>query len=101
MPIVPRCSGWFITVFNINETSSVSILWLDASADYNQSETTRGRSMGGMPLAIANGFAQHQVRRDSKLAPPLPSNHIVTVVPHNVDRGEQYLLDKARVKNLG
>lgn len=82
------------------DTSSVSILWLDAHADYNTPETTRSGSMGGMPLAIANGLALHQVRRDSKLEPPLPSNHIVTAGLRDVDPGEQYLLDKARIQNI-
>ncbi|MDG1997210.1 MAG: arginase family protein [Emcibacteraceae bacterium] len=82
------------------DTSSVSILWLDAHADYNTPETTRSGSMGGMPLAIANGLALHQVRRDSKLEPPLPNNHIVTAGLRDVDPGEQHLLDKARIENI-
>ena len=82
------------------DTSSVSILWLDAHADYNTPETTRSGSMGGMPLAIANGLALHQVRRDSKLEPHLPSSHIVTAGLRDVDPMEQHLLDKARIENI-
>lgn len=82
------------------DTSSVSILWLDAHADYNTPETTRSGSMGGMPLAIANGLALHQVRRDSKLEPHLPSSHIVTAGLRDVDPMEQHLLDKARIQNI-
>ncbi|MCH7514390.1 MAG: arginase family protein [Bacteroidetes bacterium] len=80
--------------------SSVGILWLDAHADYNTPETTRSGSMGGMPLAIANGLALHQIRRDSKLDPPLPNNHIVTAGLRDVDPLEQFLLDKARIQNI-
>ena len=82
------------------DTSSVSILWLDAHADYNTPETTRSGSMGGMPLAIANGLALNQVRRDSKVEPPLPANHIVTAGLRDVDPGEQHLLDVNRIKNI-
>ena len=82
------------------DTSSVSILWLDAHADYNTPETTRSGSMGGMPLAIANGLALHQVRRDSKVEPPLPNSHIVTAGLRDVDPMEQHLLDKARIQNI-
>ncbi|HPF45599.1 MAG: arginase family protein [Alphaproteobacteria bacterium] len=82
------------------DTSSVSILWLDAHADYNTPETTRSGSMGGMPLAIANGLALEQVRRDSKLNPPLPSSHIVTAGLRDVDPMEQHLLDVARIQNI-
>tara|TARA_R110002095_G_scaffold193278_2_gene171476 strand:- start:303 stop:1091 length:789 start_codon:yes stop_codon:yes gene_type:complete len=82
------------------DTSSVSILWLDAHADYNTPETTRSGSMGGMPLAIANGLALHQVRRDSKLEPPLPASHIVTAGLRDVDPMEQHLLDLARIQNI-
>lgn len=82
------------------DTSSVSILWLDAHADYNTPETTRSGSMGGMPLAIANGLALHQVRRDSKLEPALPSNHIVTAGLRDVDPMEQHLLDVNRIENI-
>jgi len=82
------------------DTSSVSILWLDAHADYNTPETTRSGSMGGMPLAIANGLALHQVRRDSKVEPPLPANHIVTAGLRDVDPMEQHLLDLARIQNI-
>ncbi len=82
------------------DTSSVSILWLDAHADYNTPETTRSGSMGGMPLAIANGLALHQIRRDSKVEPPLPNSHIVTAGLRDVDPLEQHLLDKARIQNI-
>ena len=82
------------------DTSSLSILWLDAHADYNTPETTRSGSMGGMPLAIANGLALHQVRRDSKLETPLTSKHIVTAGLRDVDPMEQHLLDKARIENI-
>ncbi len=82
------------------DVSSVSILWLDAHADYNTPETTRSGSMGGMPLAIANGLALHRIRRDSKLDPPLANNHIVTAGLRDVDPLEQYLLDKAGIPNI-
>ena len=82
------------------DTSSVSILWLDAHADYNTPETTRSGSMGGMPLAIANGLGLQQVRRDSKVEPPLPSSHIVTAGLRDVDPGEQHLLDVNRIENI-
>jgi arginase len=82
------------------DTSSVSILWLDAHADYNTPETTRSGSMGGMPLAIANGLALHQIRRDSKVEPPLPSSHIVTAGLRDVDPLEQHLLDVNRIENI-
>lgn len=82
------------------DTSSVSILWIDAHADYNTPETTRSGSMGGMPLAVANGLALHTFRRDSKLEPPLPNNHIVTVGLRDVDPLEQHLLDEARIENI-
>lgn len=82
------------------DTSSVSILWLDAHADYNTPETTRSGSMGGMPLAIANGLGLQQVRRDSKVEPPLAANHIVTAGLRDVDPAEQYLLDANRIANI-
>lgn len=82
------------------DVSSVGILWLDAHADYNTPETTRSGSMGGMPLAVANGLALHQIRRDSKLDPPLANNHIVTAGLRDVDPLEQFLLDKARIQNI-
>lgn len=82
------------------DTSSVSILWLDAHADYNTPETTRSGSMGGMPLAVANGLALHQIRRDSKVEPPLPSSHIVTAGLRDVDPLEQHLLDVNRIENI-
>ena len=82
------------------DTSSVSILWLDAHADYNTPETTRSGSLGGMPLAVINGLALHQIRRDSKVEPPLPSNHIVTAGLRDVDPLEQHLLDVNRIENI-
>lgn len=82
------------------DISSVSILWLDAHADYNTPETTRSGSMGGMPLAIAHGLALHQIRRDSMLEPPLTSKHIVTAGLRDVDPLEQHALDKARIANI-
>jgi len=82
------------------DTSAVSILWLDAHADYNTPETTRSGSMGGMPLAIANGLGLHQVRRDSKLDPALPATHIVTAGLRDVDPMEQHLLDVNRIENI-
>lgn len=82
------------------DTSSVSIIWLDAHADYNTPETTRSGSMGGMPLAVANGLALHQIRRDSKVEPPLPSSHIVTAGLRDVDPLEQHLLDVNRIENI-
>lgn len=82
------------------DVSSVSILWLDAHADYNTPETTRSGSLGGMPLAVANGLALHRIRKDSGLDPPLANNHIVTAGLRDVDPLEQYLLDKARIPNI-
>ncbi len=82
------------------DPSSVSILWLDAHGDYNTPETTRSGSLGGMPLAVINGLALHQIRRDSKLAPALPSSHIVTAGLSDVDPLEQNLLDTNRIANI-
>ncbi len=82
------------------DPSSVSILWLDAHGDYNTPETTRSGSLGGMPLAIANGLALHQIRRDSKVEPPLTAQHIVTAGLSDVDPLEQHLLDTNRIANI-
>ena len=45
-------------------------------------------------------LALHQVRRDSKVEPPLPNSHIVTAGLRDVDPMEQHLLDKARIQNI-
>ncbi len=53
-----------------------------------------------MPLAVINGLALHQIRRDSKLEPALPSSHIVTAGLRDVDPLEQHLLDTNRIANI-
>jgi arginase len=78
----------------------IGMLWLDAHPDFNTPETTRSGSLGGMPVAVATGRALKVMRRDAKLDPPLPDDHVVMAGVRLTDPLEQELLDGSRIEQL-
>jgi arginase len=78
----------------------VGLVYIDAHADFNVPETTLSGMLGGMPVAVAAGLALENLRTESGLDPPIPSENVVEVAVRDVDPLERKLLAASLVQNL-
>ncbi len=74
----------------------LSVLWLDAHADFNTPETTPSGNMHGMPLAALCGEAGFDVIF-AEARPVLPPANVHLFGIRSVDRGERALLARRGV----
>jgi len=70
----------------------IGMIWIDAHADFNTTETTLSGMLGGMPVAIAAGLCLERVRKLSGLETPIRAADVVMVGLRDVDTLEMELL---------
>jgi len=73
----------------------VSLVYLDAHADFNTPETTLSGMLGGMDVAVASGLCLTRLRLKVGLDPALPTRYIAFGGLRDVDPLEQDLLDRS------
>jgi arginase len=73
------------------------ILWVDAHADFNTTETTETGNIHGMPLSAIAGLGDPRLVDIGKVSPKVKASNIVLVGTRDVDRAESELLKKAGV----
>jgi len=78
----------------------VSLVYLDAHADFNTPETTLSGMLGGMDVAVAAGMCLTRLRLKVGLDPALPTKYIVMGGLRDVDPLEQELLDRSEIEFL-
>ena len=78
----------------------VGLVYIDAHGDFNTPETTLSGMLGGMDVAAAAGLCLTNLRRTSKLDPPLAMPDIVLAGVRDTDPLEQELIDRSNVARL-
>lgn len=73
------------------------VLWVDAHADFNTTETTETGNIHGMPLAAIAGLGDPRLTGIGKVTPKAKPENIVLVGIRDVDPEEAKLLKKAGV----
>ena len=70
----------------------LSVLWLDAHADFNTAETSPSGNIHGMPLAIAAGRGPERLTKLGPTVPMLDPSHVVQIGVRSVDAMEKKLV---------
>ncbi len=70
----------------------LSILWLDAHADFNTAETSPTGNIHGMPLAVVAGHGPERLTRLGPAVPMLDPSRIVQVGVRSVDAMEKTMV---------
>lgn len=78
----------------------IGIVFIDAHGDFNTPETTLSGMLGGMPVAVAAGLALHNLREESGLEVPIPTENIVLGAVRDLDPLEQRLVEQHRLARL-
>ncbi len=70
----------------------ISVIWIDAHADFNTEETTPSGNIHGMILAALAGIGNSQLTDIGGWAPKLDPKKIILVGARDLDRGEREFL---------
>ncbi|MBI5877847.1 MAG: arginase family protein [Chloroflexi bacterium] len=70
----------------------IGMIWIDAHADFNTTETSLSGMLGGMPVAIAAGLCLERLRKQSGLDEPIRPSDVIMVGLRDVDPLEMDLL---------
>lgn len=70
----------------------ISVIWIDAHADFNTEETTPSGNIHGMILAALAGIGNSQLTDIGGWAPKLDPKKIILVGARELDRGEREFL---------
>jgi len=82
------------------ELRDVGLVFIDAHGDFNVPETTLSGMLGGMPVAVSAGMALHNLRRESGLDSPVPTQHIVMGAVRDLDPLERELVEASEIQPL-
>lgn len=78
---------------------NLGVLWIDAHADFNTTETTPSGNIHGMPLAALSGLGDERlVTLGGGCAPVIDPEKVVVVGVRQLDDGERTNLKQAGVK---
>jgi arginase len=75
----------------------LGVIWFDAHADFNTSETSPSGNIHGMPLACCLGIGQDELIRVAGFTPKLSPENVVIVGARSIDPEERLLLKKHNV----
>lgn len=76
----------------------LSVLWLDAHADFNTSNTSPSGNIHGMPAAVITGTGHESLLSISDLRPILPGDRLVQIGIRSVDAHEKVLVNQAGIR---
>ncbi|MGD8405841.1 MAG: arginase [Anaerolineales bacterium] len=80
----------------------IGVLWVDAHADFNTSETTPSGNIHGMPLAALCGLgAPELIQLWDENVPVVDPNNVAIIGARDLDEGEKRNLSQAGVMVLG
>ncbi|WP_397536545.1 arginase [Rummeliibacillus pycnus] len=77
---------------------NLGVIWYDAHADMNTSETSPSGNIHGMPLAISLGLGHERLVNIRGFAPKVKPENIVIVGARSIDQGEKELIRKTGIK---
>jgi arginase len=105
MVLAGNCGSSLGTVSGVriatpNDASDVGIIWLDAHADFNTTETTATGFLDGTVLAALTGRGWHTLTASIPGFRPVSDAHVVLVGARDIDPGEEQLLAASRVMRV-
>lgn len=77
---------------------NLGVIWFDAHADMNTSETSPSGNIHGMPLAISLGYGHERLINIRNYAPKVKSKNIVIIGARSIDEGEKEFIRKKGIK---
>lgn len=104
--LLSNCNGLLGMLAGLQHSRStprplrVSLVWIDAHADFNTPETTLSGMLGGMPVAVSTGQCLHRLRTKCGLDPALPTRYVTMVAVRDPDPLEQELLDRSEIQHI-
>ena len=77
---------------------NLGVIWYDAHADLNTSETSPSGNIHGMPMAVSIGLGDEQLVNIHKNGPKVQPENIVIIGARAVDPGERLLIKEKGIK---
>lgn len=77
---------------------NLGVIWFDAHADMNTSETSPSGNIHGMPLAVSMGYGHERLITIRDYAPKVKSKNIVIIGARSIDEGEKEFIRKKGIK---
>lgn len=77
---------------------NLGVIWYDAHADMNTSETSPSGNIHGMPLAASFGHGHEKLTHIRGFAPKVKPENIVIIGARSVDPGERELIRERGIK---
>ncbi|WP_146550799.1 arginase [Rummeliibacillus suwonensis] len=77
---------------------NLGVIWYDAHADMNTSETSPSGNIHGMPLAVSMGLGHERLVNIRNYAPKVKPENIVIIGARSIDEGEKALIRKKGIK---
>ncbi|MGG0658341.1 arginase [Rummeliibacillus pycnus] len=77
---------------------NLGVIWYDAHADMNTSETSPSGNIHGMPLAVSMGLGHERLVNIREFAPKVKPENIVIIGARSIDQGEKELIHKKGIK---
>ncbi|QHJ69614.1 arginase [Planococcus halotolerans] len=77
---------------------NLGVIWYDAHADMNTSETSPSGNIHGMPLAASFGHGHEKLTQIRGFAPKVKPENIVIIGARSVDPGERELIRERGIK---
>jgi len=81
-----------------NKYSNLGVIWYDAHADMNTSDTSPSGNIHGMPLAVSIGLGDDRLVNLYKNGKKVKPENIVIIGARSVDPGERLLIKERGVK---
>lgn len=86
------------TLAGLAKTGPYGVVWVDAHADLNTSETSPSGNIHGMPLAAAMGMGDVRLTEVGGREPKLAPEHLVYIALRDVDEGEIREINRLGIK---
>ncbi len=77
---------------------NLGVIWFDAHADMNTSETSPSGNIHGMPLAVSLGIGHDKLVNIRNYAPKVKPENIVIIGARSIDEGEKRLIHNKGIK---
>lgn len=77
----------------------IGLIWFDAHADINTSETSPSGNIHGMPLAVLLGHGHPELTGLSGFAPKLNPKYLAHIGARDIDEGERSQIEKLGLRN--
>ena len=80
--------------------ADIGLLWFDAHADMNTTDTTPSGNIHGMPLAASLGYGDPALTEIAGFSPKVRWDKTVLIGARDVDRGERALIREAGIRTF-